>query len=196
MKYNYRMENMPFRKRFIGHLSTITKHKIEVTKLCFRCGLIKQGLLHDMSKYSPVEFWAGVKYYQGWRSPIDAEREDVGFSNGWLHHKGRNKHHWEYWVDKKYKEAIFVVQPMPLNYLIEAACDKVAASKIYNKANYYDGSAYDFLMRGRDKDFMQEPNFSRHIKLLLFLKENGEEKALAYYKDLYKKWKKDKKYNI
>ena len=190
------MKKAPFHKRFCGHLSTITRHKIEVTKLCFRCGLIKQGLLHDMSKYSPIEFWSGVKYYQGYRSPIDAEREDLGFSKGWLHHKGRNRHHWEYWVDKNYAKVEFIVQPMPLNYLLEAACDKVAASKIYNKENYYDGSAYDFLMKGRDKIFMQEPNFSRHIKLLGFLKENGEEKALAYYKDLYKQWKKDKKFNI
>ena len=190
------MERKSFLKRFKGHFSTITRHKVEVTKLCFRCGLIKQGLLHDLSKYSPIEFWAGVKYFQGYRSPIDAEKEDLGYSAGWLHHKGRNRHHWEYWVDKSFDRTHFVVQPMPLNYLLEAACDKVAASKIYNKEHYYDGSAYDFLMRGRDRYFMQEVNFKRHIHLLEYLKDNGEEKALAYYKDLYNKWKKDPKYNI
>ena len=85
--------------RFIGHLTTITRHKIKVGKLCFKCGLYKQGLLHDLSKYSWVEFSAGVKYFQGNRSPIDKEKEVVGYSKGWLHHKGRNKHHWEYWID-------------------------------------------------------------------------------------------------
>ena len=169
---------------------------MEVTRLCFKCGLYKQGLLHDLSKYSPIEFWAGVKYYQGFRSPIDAEREDVGYSKGWLHHKGRNRHHWEYWVDKDYKEVELIVLPMPLNYLLEAACDKIAASKIYKKEKYYDGSAYDFLMNGRDRKFMGEENARRHLFLLEYIKDNGEEKALAYYKDLYKKWKKDNRFNI
>lgn len=85
--------------RFWGHLSTINHHKILVTKLCFRCHLYKQGILHDLSKYSPVEFWAGVTYYQGFRSPINREKEVKGYSLGWLHHKGRNRHHWEYWLD-------------------------------------------------------------------------------------------------
>ena len=67
-----------------GHLKTITKHKIAVTKLCFRCGLYKQGLLHDLSKYSWVEFSAGARYYQGNRSPIDREKEVKGYSLGWL----------------------------------------------------------------------------------------------------------------
>ena len=75
-----------------GHFKTITAHKLAVTKLCFRCGLYKQGLLHDLSKYTPVEFCAGVKYFQGNRSPIDYEKEVKGYSLGWLHHKGRNKH--------------------------------------------------------------------------------------------------------
>lgn len=129
-----------------GHLKTITKHKIAVTKLCFRCGLYKQGLLHDLSKYSWVEFSAGARYYQGNRSPIDREKEVKGYSLGWLHHKGRNKHHWEYWLDN----AADGIQPleMPLNYVIEMYCDRTAASKIYMKDAYHDGSAYEYFMRG------------------------------------------------
>ena len=68
-------------------------------KHCFRVGLYKQGLLHDLSKYSPTEFLVGCKYYQGTRSPNNAERENIGYSGAWLHHKGRNKHHYEYWLD-------------------------------------------------------------------------------------------------
>ena len=93
------MRSSSFPARFWGHLKTITLHKLRVTRLCFKMGLIKQGLLHDLSKYSPVEFWAGVRYFQGNRSPIDAEKEAKGYSEGWLHHKGHNKHHWEYWID-------------------------------------------------------------------------------------------------
>ena len=81
------------------HFKTITRHKLLVMHYCFRAGMYKQGLLHDLSKYAPVEFLVGCKYYQGDRSPNNAEREDTGISKSWLHHKGRNKHHFEYWVD-------------------------------------------------------------------------------------------------
>ena len=81
------------------HLKTITRHKLLVMHYCFRIGLYKQGLLHDLSKYSPVEFLVGCKYYQGDRSPNNAEREETGLSLSWLHHKGRNRHHYEYWID-------------------------------------------------------------------------------------------------
>lgn len=83
----------------LGHFKTITKHKWKVMKLCFRIGLYKQGLLHDMSKDSWCEFSTGIKYYQGDKSPNSVERRDKGYFLAWLHHKGRNKHHWEFWVD-------------------------------------------------------------------------------------------------
>ncbi len=104
-----------------GHLSTINKHKAVVTWLCFRCGLYKQGLLHDLSKYTPTELKTGFKYYQGFRSPIDAQKEAEGCSMSWLHHKGRNPHHWEYWLDNA-KTGV-CAQPMPKRYVYEMFCD-------------------------------------------------------------------------
>ena len=83
----------------VKHFCTITRHRLLVCKHCFKIGLYWQGLTHDLSKYSPEEFWTGVRYYQGDRSPNAAEREAIGFSKAWLHHKGRNKHHFEYWID-------------------------------------------------------------------------------------------------
>ena len=82
-----------------NHFKTITKHRMLVCRHCFQIGLYRQGLTHDLSKYSPEEFFTGVRYYQGTRSPNAAEREDLGYSKAWLHHKGRNKHHYEYWID-------------------------------------------------------------------------------------------------
>ena len=81
------------------HFKTITTHKMWVMRYCFKIGLYWQGLTHDLSKYSPTEFLVGMKYYQGDRSPNNAEREDTGMSKSWMHHKGRNKHHFEYWID-------------------------------------------------------------------------------------------------
>ena len=100
----------------VRHFCTITEHKLLVMWNCFQVGLYRQGLLHDLSKYSPEEFWTGVRYYQGTRSPNAAEREMMGFSRAWLHHKGRNKHHFEYWIDvSKNKEEGLIGNKMPLN---------------------------------------------------------------------------------
>ena len=85
--------------KWIEHFQTITQHKLTVMQYCFAVGLYRQAILHDLSKYSPTEFLIGAKYYQGNRSPNNAEREAKGYSSAWLHHKGRNKHHFEYWLD-------------------------------------------------------------------------------------------------
>lgn len=108
----------------IRHFITITHHKILVMQGCFRIGLYKQGLLHDMSKYSPTEFLVGCRYYKGYMSPNNAERADRGYSSAWLHHKGRNKHHYEYWIDYSLnKEEGIVGMRMPTRYVVEMFVD-------------------------------------------------------------------------
>lgn len=102
------------------HFCTITHHKYLVMKNCFKVGLYRQGLLHDMSKYSPAEFWVGCRYFQGNRSPNNAEREEKGYSSAWLHHKGRNKHHYEYWIDYGLEgEPMLTGMKMPKKYVVE-----------------------------------------------------------------------------
>lgn len=164
--------------KWLQHLKTITQHKIKVTWLCFRCHLFKQGLLHDLSKYSYIELKTGFKYYQGYRSPIDAEKEEKGYSLGWLHHKGRNKHHWEYWLDFG-KDGIYPCQ-MPVNYVIEMFCDRVAASMIYQKEKYTDSSALDYYIQGRDKILIHPNTDALIFSLLTYLSKNGLDKTIEY----------------
>ena len=121
----------------LQHLKKINHHKRLVCQGCFKVGLYKQGLLHDISKYSPTEFLVGCKYYQGTRSPNNAEREIKGYSSAWLHHKGRNKHHYEYWLDYSMDpEEGIIGMKMPVRYVVEMFIDRVAASKNYMKDKY------------------------------------------------------------
>lgn len=186
------MADKSFIERFFGHLNTINKHKLIVSTLCIKCGLVKQGLLHDLSKYSYVEFSRGVKYFQGYRSPIDKEKEELGYALGWLHHKGRNKHHWDFWVDRKHNEAVLEALPMPFNYVLESVCDKIGASKVYAKEKYHDYYAYEFFMNSKERLCMNEKSARQIEELLKYLGDNGEEKALKYYKSLYQEYKKNK----
>lgn len=186
------MENRNFLQRFFGHLHTINTHRFLVMKTCFRCGMYEQGLKHDLSKYSFSEFWPSVRYFQGDRSPISKEKQLNGYSLCWLHHKGRNKHHWEYWLDRLGADKKVSAIEMPFRYMLESVIDRISASKVYKKEKYTNGEPYDFFTNSKEIHCMH-PNTVKQISyLLLYLKENGEEKALDYYKSLYKKHKYDK----
>ncbi len=165
-----------------NHFKTITYHKYLVMKGCFKVGLYKQGILHDLSKYSPSEFLVGAKYYQGNRSPNNAEREAIGYSSAWLHHKGRNKHHYEYWIDYSAHEIAGIMAPaqMPVKYVIEMLMDRIAASKVYNKERYTDSSPWEYYAKGKDKVPLHPETKKLLEKLLRMLSEKGEDYTFAY----------------
>lgn len=163
------------------HFCTITHHKILVMKGCFRVGLYRQGLLHDMSKYGFIEFRVGAAYYQGTRSPNNAEREAIGYSSAWLHHKGRNKHHYEYWIDYGIGEKKGLTgMKMPVNYVVEMFMDRIAASKTYMKDTYCDSSPLDYYRRGLPYMIMHEESMELLERLLVMLAQKGEEKTFDY----------------
>ena len=166
------------------HFKTITHHKYLVMKGCFKVGLYKQGILHDMSKYSPSEFWVGIKYYQGNRSPNNAEREAIGYSSAWLLHKGRNKHHYEYWIDYSIKEISggMAPAPMPNKYIVEMLMDRIAACKVYNGKKYTNASPWEYYSVGKEKAPIHPETKAALEKLLYMLAKNGEEATFAYIK--------------
>ena len=172
-----------------GHFNTVMRHKLQVMKNCFRCGLYIQGIMHDMSKFSPEEFIPGVLYYQGSRSPNNAEREDKGLSYAWVHHKGRNKHHYEYWTDysPKVKKGTLIGVSMPRKYVAEMFCDRVGASKVYNGKNYSDAFPLAYLCQGIDNVMMAPETKNEIVYLLLMLKNKGEDYTFKYIKKAYLK---------
>ena len=175
--------------RFFGHLRTITRHRHLVMRHCFRCGIPWRGLMHDLSKYSPAEFIPGVKYFLGNKSPTIGERMAYGYSKAWMHHKGRNRHHFEYWTDFSLAERKYIPIKMPLVYVIEMFCDRVAACKVYEKENYTDSSALEYysLRTGEEK---MHPETSRLLGMLLsMLAEKGEKETFKYIRTTLRKQK-------
>lgn len=175
---------------FIKHFKTITKHRHQVIRHCFRAGIGFQGLFHDLSKYMLTEFIVGAKYYQGSRSPNEGEREAYGYSKAWMHHKGRNRHHFEYWSDYNPKTKKLSPVKMPKRYVIEMFCDRVAAGKIYKKEAYNDKSPLEYFNSGKDrrlKNHMIHPETSAQLEYLLkMLARCGEKRTFAYIRA----WKK------
>ena len=173
----------------LQHLKTINRHKRMVMEYCFRIGLYRQGLLHDLSKYSPAEFLVGAKYYQGTRSPNNAEREAVGVSTSWLHHKGRNRHHFEYWIDYSLEtNQVIMGAPMPRKYVAEMAMDRISASRNYMGEAYTDQAPLQYYQRGAESMWFVHPQTKRDLeKILTILAEKGEEAMIRYVKYQYLK---------
>ena len=168
----------PFR-----HFATITHHRHKVIAHCFRAGIGFQGLFHDLSKYSPSEFLTGAKYYQGTRSPNAAEREEKGYSEAWMHHKGRNRHHYEYWTDMSRATGRYESVPVPRKYLAEMVMDRRAACLVYQGKDYHPGAELEYLERSREKLLLHPETLRQLHYILTMLKEQGEEKTFRYIRN-------------
>ena len=117
-------------KNFCKHLRRTLRHKWFVFVWCCKAGMPIRGLLHDMSKFSPVEFWESVRYFSETESPINVSKRVNGYSKAWQHHKGHNPHHYEYWIDA----LDYGGKPiqMPKKYAYEMICDYLGAGQAYN----------------------------------------------------------------
>ena len=131
-------------KNTLAHFKKICVHKFWVAYYCFKAGLYWQGITHDLSKFSWIEFWESVRYYQGTRSPINACKADKGYSLAWQHHKGRNPHHYEYWTDR-YDDGTVALE-MPYKYTVELTCDWLGAARAYLGKDFTYQGEYKWLV--------------------------------------------------
>ncbi len=163
----------------ICHFRTITRHRHRVIAHCFRAGIGWQGLFHDLSKYGPREFWVGARYYQGTRSPNEEERVRLGYSTAWLHHKGRNRHHFEYWTDYSPAERRVMPVKMPVKYVAEMFCDRLAASKIYRGKEYNQRHPLEYFLGGKPRRFIHPETSDLLERWLTVVAQQGEDAAFA-----------------
>lgn len=167
---------MNFFVKTFKHLNKILTHKRWVAHYCFMCGRYWQGITHDLSKFSPTEFWESVKYYQGTRSPIEACKEDKGYSMAWFHHRGRNKHHYEYWMDDFEKG--FIPKKMPFKYVLEMICDHLAAGRAYVGNKFTMEAEWEWWQKKRPIVKMHKDTFGAIDQLMNDMKANGIETIL------------------
>lgn len=169
-------------KNAAGHMSTVGRHRRLVRKYCFRMGLYRQGLTHDLSKYSPTEFSSGIKYYQGTRSPNAQERQELGYSTAWMHHKGRNPHHFEYWTDCSLESHLYEPLDMPNRYFAEMIADRIAASQTYLGERYTSEAPLAYHNRSKESRQMNPCTVLKLEFILGLISESGEDTALQFLK--------------
>ena len=168
------------------HFKLITKHKWIVFKLSIKAGIPFRGLVHDLSKYSITEFWESAKYYQGNRSPIVFARKENVYSKAWLHHKGRNKHHEEYWYDW-YAEVKAPI--IPYKYTIEMVCDQLAAGIVYNGDDWKQNYPLKYWTEKKNKDLYHSQMVKFFEDLYTEIAEHGIDKVINK-KNLKEKYEK------
>lgn len=151
--------------KFFGHFHTVNKHRWYVFLYSIRAGIPFRGLVHDLSKYSIQEFFESVKYFDGHRSPIHFAKVDKGYSLAWLHHKGRNKHHVEYWEDVKggKKFGAFI----PYKYVVESVCDRLAACRAYNRDFNYSQPLEYYNRVDKNSETVVHPGVSKFFEVVL-----------------------------
>ena len=158
------------------YLRVVLKHKFHVFNACARSGIVWRGLMHDISKLSPKEFFESYKYYGFNKSVVDKEKELKGHSDVWLRHKGINKHHWSYWIDVKMGKVEII--EMPYQYMVEMVCDWIGAGKTYN--DRWDLEVLrDWYYKNGDSIVMHKVN-REYIDMAIERAESEE--------DLYKTW--------
>ena len=152
-------------KNTLQHFAKVCKHKWWVFYYCCKAGIPWRGIKHDMSKFSPTEFWESVRYYQGNRSPIDACKEENGVSKAWLHHKGRNRHHYEYWEDNFDKGG----EPLQMPYkdAVEMLCDYLGAGRAYMGKNFSYEKEYEWWLKKCEKPLAMHPQTKQFIDICL-----------------------------
>lgn len=174
--------------KVLKHLKVVIIHRWYVFLNCCYAGIPLRGLLHDMSKFSPTEFWESVRYYQGNRSPIDACKEVNGYSKAWLHHKGRNSHHYEYWQDNFDKGGKAL--QMPFEDALEMICDYLAAGKAYSKKNFTYAGEYEWWKNKRKNPLAMHPQTKMFVESMMSRMAQENSKRCIKYdtaKKIYEK---------
>ena len=173
--------------KIFKHIKLVMKHKWVVFKLCCKAGIPVRGFLHDWSKFSPTEFFESIKYYDGHKSPILVCKADKGYSDAWLHHKGRNKHHHEYWIDLTLPEKTVI---MPYKYAVEMICDKMAAGIVYQGKEWNKDWQIKYYMGEREKCLIHPQIDKFMIAVFTEVSKNGLDTTLTKQniKKLYEKY--------
>ena len=175
-----------FNSVYWKHFKTICRHKWYVYQECKKCGLLWQGIVHDLSKFGITEFCSSARYFQGNRSPIEAEKESIGYSLAWLHHKGYNKHHWEYWTDFNDKDGSVIVNKIPTKYVIEMICDWIGAGKAYNQGKWIQSDPLSYYYKVRSGRHFNKDTEVLILKMLFIIKEKGLDSFHTVARELLK----------
>lgn len=172
-------------KKTLGHLKTVLIHKWWVFYYACKLGIVWRGIKHDMSKFSPTEFWESVRYWTGTKSPIPVCKADKGYSLAWQHHKGRNSHHYEYWVDNLDRGGIAI--KMPWKDVLELTADYLGAARAYLGKSFTFRGEYEWWKKKQTENIKMHPESQDLVSRLLirFAQDGAVWKPAKWWREAY-----------
>ena len=176
---------MKYYQKLFKHFKLVCKHKWFVFLASIEAGIPFRGFLHYFSKFSPIEFFNSAKYYTGNISPIDNEKNKKGYSLAWLHHRGRNPHHWEYWIDNLSSggEALRI----PYKYVVEMLCDWIGAGKAYVGKEWTRKQPFEFFIKRYNRGQIKLHLDTYSFCFVILQDYANNKKSLRYIINKYKK---------
>lgn len=133
-------------KKHFKYLRYVLRHKwfvfLECVKMAYDMRapmLIWRGVMHDISKFLPSEFFPYSNHFYGEGKSIKSGRDETGyykptdtgdakFDFAWLLHQKRNSHHWQWWVLPKDNGGMKVMK-MGVIDILEMVCDWKGAGR-------------------------------------------------------------------
>lgn len=158
--------------KILKHFKTIVRHKVIVCLECIKCGQVWRGIMHDNSKFSFTEFLPSARYFQGDRSPIEAEKAAIEYSIAWQHHMGHNPHHWEYWIDFN-SDGQVIANKIPYPYVVEMVCDWIGASMVYNNGKWNQSEPLKYYNKVRSGRHFHPDTERILVKFLKCINDKG-----------------------
>lgn len=170
----------------------VWRHKWYVFIECCKLGIPFRGLVHDLSKYRPREWFPYTEYFYGgerktreeiskdwapWKKYEFGEAHEAAmkqskesikeeFDKAWLYHQRKNLHHWQWWI-LKYDNGELVKIEMPIAYAKEMVADWRGAGRAITGKD----DILEWYGKNREKIQIHE-NTRTYIEELMDYKEN------------------------
>ena len=146
------------------YLRYIIRHKWFVLLACVRRGIIWRGLVHDLSKLLPSEFYPYAEYFYG-TVPNPGSDVKIAFDKAWLFHQHRNPHHWQFWILRE-DDGDTKIMRMSDVFVAEMVCDWIGAGRaITGKSGgtreWYEKNRHRIIVH-KDTREQIEKEFYRH----------------------------------
>lgn len=156
---------------YLKYLWYLIKHKWFVMIECFKHGLFWRGLVHDLSKFRPSEFFPYARHFfgpnrgkrlrdaTGYYEPTDTG--DRAFDFAWFLHQKRNDHHWQYWTAPKDARGVKIFE-MPRKAVLEMLCDWRGAERAQGTPNtrvWYEKNGRKIRLHEKTRSWIEDQLF-------------------------------------
>lgn len=135
--------------KYFRYLCYVLRHKWYVFLESCKLGIPLRGILHDLSKFKPSQWFPYVNYFCA--SDAAKPKAKEAFEYACLEHYHLNPHHWQYWILRKDNGETKIL-PMSDQYRREMLADWRGAGRAKNGYN----DSREWYLKNKDKMLLHQ----------------------------------------